>query len=194
MGVKITKSKCQIQNRPVAFFLLCVSAIACVAVGLSQQPTYGVENLPPAQAIAKLCANPTPATDPLDFTRTGDVVTANTISQDGLTNPSLWWAAEQFGGKLLENWLAYAATGETPGRIDIVVNRQLWSLLNYLERYQFVNQFGKVAQEQDYPYNIRVFNRQGVFLAAYTCAGYSESSVCSVCLDSAGKTGSLRGN
>ncbi|MGK7876122.1 MAG: hypothetical protein AB4426_23345 [Xenococcaceae cyanobacterium] len=94
------------------------------------------------------------------------VITNQTISETGITIPSLWWTKEQFdpfGGKLIDNWLAY----QHERRIDIVVNRQLWSLLNYMERYRFVNKFGTVAREHNY--NLRVFNQQKKCLATYTC-------------------------
>jgi len=101
------------------------------------------------------------------------VVTATTISQYGLTIPSLWWvkdqfaAQEKFAGKLLQNWLAYPDQKRQPGRVDFVVNRQLWSLIDYLQRYAFVHEFGSAARR--YGYNIRVFDDRANFLAAYTC-------------------------
>lgn len=77
--------------------------------------------------------------------------------------PSLWLAQKLFGGKLLDRWFV------DPGNtwVIIIVNRQLWSLLDYMERYQFVNRFGTVASE--YGYNVRVCNRQGTALAVYSC-------------------------
>lgn len=96
-----------------------------------------------------------------------NVLTMTSISQAGLTVPSLWWQREQFGGKLLDNWLAYPGNDNQPGRVDLVVNRQIWSLLDYLQRYEFVHHFGITAR--DYGYNTRVFNRQGILLGAYTC-------------------------
>lgn len=134
-----------------------------------------------------------PSSEPLDLqvlekqtaTQQMSVITAKTISQVGLTIPSLWWAQEQFGGKLLENWLAHPAQGERPARVDLIVNRQLWSLLDYLERYQFVNQFGTTAS--GYGYNTRIFNRRGNLLAGYTC-NFSAlvQPNCNIILDSAG--------
>lgn len=99
------------------------------------------------------------------------VVTDRTISQNGITTPSLWWAEEQFdefGGKLLTHWIAY----QDEKRVDLVVSPQPWTLLDYLGRYRFVNQFGTVAR--DYGYNVRVFNPQGERLATYTC-DYSQT-------------------
>jgi hypothetical protein len=113
-------------------------------------------------------------TDPLDLTLLQPdavlpegVVTSATISPTGLTIPSLWWTDDQFGGKLLDTWLAYPGIDGTPPRVDLVVNQQVWSLYNYVERYTFVNHFGSVGQ--DYGYSTRVFNRQQELLAAYIC-------------------------
>ena len=100
-----------------------------------------------------------------DCTSSSLIITKDTISQIDLTVPSLWWASEQFGGKLLENWLAYPEER----RVDLVVNRQRWTLLDYLQRYAFVNQMGTVARSDGY--NVRIFNRQepDMPIATYTC-------------------------
>ena len=98
------------------------------------------------------------------------IVTADTISQTQLTIPSLWWVRQQFdpfGGKLITNWLAYAEKK----RIDLIVNRQLWSLMDYIDHYRLVNNFGTVARQ--YGYNLRVFNQKKICLAVY----YYDSSV-----------------
>jgi len=127
-----------------------------------------------------------PSREPLDVEQldaevvdSDSVIRRDTISQTGLTEPSLWWAAEQFGGKLLENWLAYPQKR----RIDLVVNRQLWSLLTYLERYQFVNRMGTIARS--YRYNLRVLDRQqpDFILAAYTCHFQIDPVLCNVDLE-----------
>jgi hypothetical protein len=100
-----------------------------------------------------------------------DVVSKDTICPTSLTIPSLWWADEQFGDKLLENWLAYPEEK----RVDLVVNRQIWGLMDYYQRYAFVHRMVTVVQETgetgDIGYNLRVFNRQEpeLCLAAYTC-------------------------
>ena len=111
------------------------------------------------------------------------VIRADSMSQAKPTIPSLWWAEEQFGGKLLENWLAYPDRQ----RVDLVVNRQLWSLLNYIERYSFVNSFGTVAR--DYGYNTRVFiaNQPQEPLATYTCNFTTSPAVCDLDIVSSGQ-------
>ncbi|MEO8892371.1 MAG: hypothetical protein ABI417_12680 [Coleofasciculaceae cyanobacterium] len=106
-----------------------------------------------------------------------DIVTANTISNTGLSVPSLWWAKEQFnevGGKLINNWIAY----QDEKRIDLVVNRQPWTLLDYLGKYGFINKFGTVARNNSY--NVRVFNLQGDRLATYTCDYTQSPAVCQI--------------
>jgi len=95
------------------------------------------------------------------------VITANTIEQAKLTIPSLWRAKENTESKLLDNWLAYPATDEEPARVDLIVNQQIWSFLDYLERYDFVNRFGTSVRKDGY--NVRVFSNQQEFLATYTC-------------------------
>ncbi len=120
-------------------------------------------------------------------TESENVITANNIAESGLTIPSLWWVKEQFAGKLLDNWLAYPNRNQPGGRVDLVVNRQVWSLLDYLQRYEFVNHFGTAAKQQQY--NTRVFNRQGGLLAAYTCDFNVEPLACQIWLDAAGFPG-----
>lgn len=93
--------------------------------------------------------------------------TANTetkVAVAGISKPSLWWAREQFdpfGGRLINNWLTYPQIKQ----IDLTVNWQLWTLLDYLGRYRFINQFGSVARE--YGYSLRIFNQQKQCLARY---------------------------
>jgi hypothetical protein len=124
--------------------------------------------------------------------------TSNTISLTELTRPSLWWAKEQFsdrqrfGSQLIAAWAAYEGKPAQLGRVDFFVNRQLWSQLDYLERYTFIHEFGTVANS--YGYNVRVFNERKEFLAAYTCnsspiAGSPVVPVCNTTLDSSGKSG-----
>jgi len=96
------------------------------------------------------------------------VITADTPSQvGGLTVPSLWWAEEQFGGKLLATWSAYPATKNTPKRIELIVRWELWRPLGYIDRYAFVYHFGTVAR--DYGYNLQVLDQEKNPLANYTC-------------------------
>ncbi|MGB3238239.1 MAG: hypothetical protein WBB29_08080 [Geitlerinemataceae cyanobacterium] len=107
----------------------------------------------------------------LDNSCSTDTITKDTICQTRLTIPSLWWADEQFGDKLLENWLAYPEEH----RVDLVVNRQIWGLMDYYQRYAFVHRMVAVVRENgetgENGYNLRVFNRQEpeLCLAAYTC-------------------------
>ncbi len=153
--------------------VLCVVFLeSCFLVGWKPKPVLAQKTVkvqPDTEAVNLNLLQPDNL--PID----GSVITADTISQTKLTTPSFWWADEQFGGKLLDNWLAYPSKG----RVDLVVNRQLWSLLNYLGRYAFINKMGNVAR--DYDYNTRVFNQRGKPLGAYTCDGNSMCQV-EVCI------------
>lgn len=139
----------------------------------------------PQLALAQTTSAPEPSSEPLELELLEldapppgrNLITANTISATDVAIPSLWWAKEQFnevGGKLINNWIAYQ--DQDKKRIDMVVNAQLWTLLDYLGRYRFVNKFGTVAR--DYEYDLRVFNQQGVPLASYTCNYTPELPVC----------------
>ncbi|MGF1538925.1 MAG: hypothetical protein ACFCU5_00510 [Pleurocapsa sp.] len=78
--------------------------------------------------------------------------------------PSLWWATEQFdpfAGRLVESWL----TDTQVQQINLVVNWQLWTFLDYLGRYRFVNQFGTIARK--YGYDLNIFNQTKQCLATY---------------------------
>lgn len=125
---------------------------------LAQTPTIPRESPPPH--VAALVA--------LDRQSLPVIATALTPSQRGLTVPSLWWADDQFGDKLVENWIVYARRPNTQARTDLIIRRALWNTLNYYERYAVVNRFGTVAS--DYGYNLLVFDRENDLLAAYTCS------------------------
>ena len=115
------------------------------------------------------------------------VVTANTINERQLTIPSLWWAKENFESKLLDNWIAYPPTTTQPARVDLLVNQQVWSILDYLERYNFVNRIGSLAK--NYNYNIRVFNYQQERLATYTCDYNTSPTLCKIDIITQNKLG-----
>lgn len=99
-------------------------------------------------------------------------ITNTTINQAALTEPSLWLVRDQiaaldkFGRRLVDGWLVCNGATEA-NRVDVVVNAQLWSLLDYFDRYEFLNRFGRVTS--GYGYNLRVFDPQGAMLATYTC-------------------------
>lgn len=98
------------------------------------------------------------------------LVTEQTVSSQGLIVPSLWWAKEQFdpfNGRLIMNWFTYPQLKQ----IDLVVNWQLWTILDYLQRYRLINKIGTVARE--YGYALRVFNQQKQCLATYKYNTYS---------------------
>ncbi len=78
----------------------------------------------------------------------------------------LWWAKEQLDVQetgLITNWFAMPDAQ----RVDIIVDRQRWTQLNYLERYRLVHQFATVARE--HRYNLRIANQENQCLVAYWC-------------------------
>jgi len=118
-----------------------------------------------------------------------NVITADTVSQDNLTPPSLWWARQESENKLLDNWLAYQNSGNEHARVDLVVNQQVWTLLDYVERYDFVNRIGTVARQSGY--NVRVFDYDRNRLASYTCDFLPQAS-CRIQMDNKNRGGMRR--
>lgn len=137
-------------------------------------------------SLAQTASFPSPSNAPLQLELLahpqGLVKTANTISQKEVTVPSLWWAKENSQNKLLDNWIAYPANNVDPGRVDLIVNEQIWTLLNYLERYNFVNYLGGVVR--GYKYNMRVFNYRKELLATYTCNFKTIKPLCHIQMNS----------
>jgi hypothetical protein len=90
------------------------------------------------------------------------VITSKTPSPIRLSIPSLWWisdqlaALDQFGNKFIQEWIAYPLQPGQAGRVDLLVNRQQWSLLDYFQRYQFVSKFSAIARS--FGYNTRVYD------------------------------------
>lgn len=94
----------------------------------------------------------------------GAIATAETPSPEDFTVPSLWWQEQQVGeainSRLIDSWRAYHDTNsphtDAPiSHVDVVINSQLWPLLNYLERYSLITQFGETAKY--YEYQLRLF-------------------------------------
>ncbi|MGJ5674620.1 MAG: hypothetical protein ACR9NN_13560 [Nostochopsis sp.] len=137
-------------------------------------------------SIAEIPSIPKPSDAPLELdlltNSQSSVITANTINQEKLSVPSLWWIKETSEKKLLDNWIAYPFNNHQPARVDVIVNQQIWSLLDYLERYDFVNDLGDIART--YGYNIRIFNYQQERLASYTCNFQINPSLCRIEINS----------
>jgi hypothetical protein len=108
-----------------------------------------------------------------------------TINPAGTTIPSLWWTRDllvsksQFNPKLIEGWLVCGAgvqdglarvcglNGARSGRVEMVVNTQLWTVLDYLSRYELLYRFGSATSECGY--NIYIFNTDTQLIADFTC-------------------------
>ncbi|MDB9354915.1 hypothetical protein PN486_01360, partial [Nodularia spumigena CS-587/03] len=84
----------------------------------------------------------------------------------------------------------YPANEQEPARVDLIVNQQIWSLLDYLERYDFVNRLGSSARKDGY--NVRVFNYQQNLLATYTCNFVTSPISCRIQINTQNRLGLLR--
>jgi hypothetical protein len=100
-----------------------------------------------------------------------NIVTADTVSPQGITMPSLWWTSEEFPPKLVTNWIA----NRRQNQIYLLVNSQYWNILDYIDRYRTIDKFGRVAQS--YGYNLTICNSQKITLAAYNCESTVDTSV-----------------
>jgi hypothetical protein len=156
--------------------------------------TISLTTLLVSPSLAQTTPVPMPSSAPLQLDLLAKpkdyVITASTINLERLTTPSLWWAKENSENKLLDNWIAYPALGKEPARADLIVNQQIWSLLDYLERYDFVNRLGGVARKDGY--NVRVFNYQQELLATYTCNFNTSPALCNIQMNAQNKLGLLR--
>ncbi len=134
---------------------------------------------------------PRPSNAPLELSLLikpkSSVITATTINQEYLTIPRLWMAKNSTERKLLDNWIAYPSSKEEPARVDLVVNQQIWSLLDYLERYDFINRLGTAARRDNY--NVRVFNYEQEILGAYTCNFSISPALCNIQMPTQSKLG-----
>ncbi len=159
---------------------LLLSISLCITTFLPIPPTLG-ENKDSLKA----------STAPLELSLlakpNNSVMTSATISQRYLTIPSLWRAQKSAENKLLADWIAYPASATEPARVDIIVNQQIWSLLDYLERYDFINRLGTSVRKDKY--NVRVFNYQEEFLGSYTCDFNVESGLCKIDIPNQNKFG-----
>lgn len=148
---------------------IAIALLGCVLIPLSAQaqsapPRRSLRTLPPfslQQIETGFCPGNIPGVrDRIDF-------------RPNLSLPSLWLARDQFaarakfGSKLLEAWLACPQHEQDPAQVNVVINQQLWSLLDYLERYQFLNEFGSAARKEGY--DLTLYNQQGSKMAAYSC-------------------------
>lgn len=144
----------------------CSSWVAGLAIALSLAQPANSQNY----EVLNLLTVPVELgyLNPAAIPEGGAISTDQTISQTELTIPSLWWAREQFGSKLLEHWIAYNEAEGVLRRVDLVVNQQVWNSLDYIDRYAFLSQMGTVAR--DFGFNTRVFNQDQELLGVYYCA------------------------
>ncbi len=156
--------------QPVAYLLIAIFVLLDTSTAIAQNPDTDVfdscdRSSQKAFSTVKNITKSAKENNNLAVKQTSSIdgaVASNVVNQT--IQPSLWWATEQFdpfGGRLVENWL----TDTQVQQINLVVNWQLWTLLDYLGRYRFINQFGTVARK--YGYNLNIFNQKKQCLATY---------------------------
>jgi hypothetical protein len=121
----------------------------------------------PAQSPALIEQAPPRVLELLRAPLSAPEVTAETPSKNSLTLPSLWWANEQFGDKMVLNWFTYPQAQASSSQVRLVVRPDLWSRYTYLERYAFLRMFG--ASTSAAGYHLMVLDRQNYPLGAYIC-------------------------
>jgi hypothetical protein len=120
-----------------------------------------------AQAPAPIQQAPPKVLELLNAQLSKPEVTSETPSQKSLTLPSLWWANEQFGDKMVLNWFTYPQAQASSSQIRLVIRPDLWSRYTYLERYAFLRRFG--ASTSAAGYHLVILDRQNYPLGAYIC-------------------------
>ena len=143
-------------------YLVGLLSVLIAKGAIAQDPATIVNACQQIPERVSLSSNIDPTVKDNNFIDNIDNNSTKSVSDN--TQTSFWWAAEQFdpfGGKLIQKWL----TNPQKQQINLIVNWQLWTLLDYLGRYRFVNQFGTVARK--YGYSLNVFNQNNLCLASY---------------------------
>jgi len=162
----------------VVFIGASLAALTSKAIGATPEERSPTPNKPasPQRSSTTQPTNQitTDFRDALAGRTIAGAVTSNTPSSVRLSMPSLWWISEQlaaldqFGNKFIQMWIAYPGQNGQPGRVDLLVDRQQWSLLAYVQRYEFVNKFSTVARS--FGFNTRVYDSvDRLPIAAYVC-------------------------
>jgi hypothetical protein len=183
----------------VATFLALTNWLSCTCQTLAQSAISVIEPDPSPLDLA-LLQDPKSTTTGFknfDDLLPGAILSSETICQESLTLPSLWWTKALFEAKsptynkLVTRWLTYLPNDPNSGRVDLVVDSQRWSLMDYFNRYEFINIFGSTGSR--FGYNTRIFDVRGDLMGAYTCSFPSFTSAiprgnpsCSIELESAG--------
>lgn len=136
--------------------------VSCWAISFVQVPQLHAESIPLLEAPTICDINFNLLKSNPDGERLG-IVTADTVSAEGMTLPSFWWMSEQLPAKLVTNWIA----NRKHQQVYVLVNSRYWNTLDYIEKYRTIDQFGRVAQ--GYGYNLKLCSSQKIIMASYSC-------------------------
>ena len=166
----------------VGFNLLAYSAVSLPANAIEDPSNFRPSSVDIESPEYGKCENQVPGVQD----RLSEVPFDPALAQPSLwLNRDLFASRAKFSSKLFENWLVCPSTNSDRGRIDLVVNGQLWGLLDYFERYELLQQFGNGSDQPDQRfksgYNMRIFTRQVQIesqkpLATYSCLGTERTS------------------
>ncbi|WP_298614174.1 hypothetical protein [uncultured Thermosynechococcus sp.] len=145
-----------------------LSAVGAIALWMLP-PLKTAANTPPEElppAVAAAIALPV---------NEKQVVVSEQPSAVGLTVPSLWWAVQQLGDKVVQGWQAFPARGTPGGRIEAFVSPSAWGRLPYLQRFALIYQLGNASRSFGYQLILRNRvarpwgDRRQIIYGAYTC-------------------------
>ncbi|MFN9175392.1 MAG: hypothetical protein ACK58N_13055 [Synechocystis sp.] len=135
-----------------------------IGLGLSLAYPYFITLPVLASSVSPLpCTKKSTTNPPVSLPDQIPFFPPDSIPQDSI---QLWWAKEQLDvleTGLITNWFAMPDAQQ----VDIIVDRQRWTQLNYLDRYRIVHQFATIARE--HRYNLRIANQDNQCLVAYWC-------------------------
>lgn len=170
----------------LSLFLLNQAAITALDLNITSNTIqdYKVSNLSICEEISvKYSSSTTKLNNRLEVNKNVNPTNHPKANQD-LPQATIWWAADQFDpfeGNLIQNWLTYPQKQQ----INLVVDWQLWTALEYFERYRFVNQFGTVVRK--YGYNLNVLSQKEQCLASYKYNSVSKPPKWELNLEKLGK-------
>ncbi|WP_309744958.1 hypothetical protein [Chamaesiphon sp. OTE_20_metabat_361] len=152
---------CQTKFSGVCTRHAIANAICLVAALWLNCPVFAQSNSIPSGS--EVCDVNLTLLKPTEVGADPNIITADTVSPEGNTIPSLWWTNEQLPSKLVVNWIA----NRRQSQIYLLVNSQYWNILDYVDRYRTLSRFGRVAQS--YGYDLKICNDRKISLARYTC-------------------------
>jgi hypothetical protein len=174
---------------------LIIGSLTGTAIGLTPGPATAETAAPIVQSSPRQLLAPKPPDRQSELWWTKDQIEAELKSSKLI---SRWSLSTDSPNPLASSLASPLATGPAtgPATLDVTINSQAWSLLDYFGRYEFANTLGIKAHELGY--GLRIMSDRGIVLGQYSCAMIlpgqpsvtASPSQCRVQLDSIGQRGS----